>query len=115
MRASKRFIVILVLLLGSLVLTACLGPKPVVRDYAVQAPAQGTDEPYNVDVTVANEGPGGGQIELEVDLVNKQSGVTIAQQTQEIDLQKDKVVQVVVTLDVPEWRATLLPTISMCR
>ncbi|HST05737.1 MAG TPA: hypothetical protein VLQ48_13510 [Chloroflexia bacterium] len=109
MRSIKRFIVILVLLLGALVLTACLGPKPVVRDYAVQPPAQGTDEPYQVDVTVANEGPGGGQIELEVDLVNKQSGVIIAQQTQEVDLQKDNVVQVVVMLDVPESARDLTP------
>jgi hypothetical protein len=35
--------------------------------------------------------------------------VIIAQQTQEVDLQKDNVVQVVVTLDVPESARDLTP------
>jgi hypothetical protein len=109
MRNIKRVAGVLLLVLGALVLTACLGPNPVVRDYAVQPPAQGSGQPYRVDVTLANEGPGGGQVELEVSLANKQTGDIIAQQSQEVDLQKDKTVQVVVTLDVPQSARNLTP------
>jgi hypothetical protein len=105
----KRVPGMLLLMAVALVLTACLGPKPVVRDYSVQTPAQGSGQPYQVDVTVGNDGPGGGQVLVEVDLTNKQNGVIIAQQRQEVDLQKDKTVQVVLTLDLPQSAQDLSP------
>ena len=105
----KRVPGMALLLVVALALTACLGPKPVVRDYTVQTPPPGSGQPYQVDVTLANDGPGGGQVLVEVDLANKQSGVIIAQQTQEVDLQKDKTVQVVLTLDIPQSAQELSP------
>src|SRR5437763_9486400 len=97
MRASSlrvRLLALLVLLLLPLSLAACLGPKPVVRSYSTQPPPAGSDQPYRVDVVVANEGPGGGQAEVEVDLVDHATGEIVAQQTQDIDLQKDQTIHV---------------------
>jgi hypothetical protein len=98
----KRVIVMLLLPLAALTLTGCLGPDPVVRDYSVQPSAQGSGLPYVVDVTLGNEGAGGGQVQLEVNLTDKHTGVIIAQQVQAVDLQKDQTIQVSVTLSLPQ-------------
>jgi hypothetical protein len=105
----KRVMVTLLLPLAALALTGCLGPDPVVRDYSVQPSAQGSGLPYVVDVTLGNKGPGGGEVLLEVDLTDKHTGVIIAQQEQEVDLQKDQTIQVVITLDLPQSAKDLTP------
>jgi YbbR domain-containing protein len=105
----KRVIVLLLLVPVALTLTGCLGPDPVVRDYSVQASAQGSGLPYVVDVTLGNKGAGGGQVQLEVNLTDKRTGVIIAQQVQAVDLQKDQTIQVAVTLKLPQSARDLTP------
>jgi hypothetical protein len=105
----KRIIVVLLLLPATLLLTSCLGPDPVVRDFVVQPSAQGSGLPYVVDVTLANEGAGGGQVGLEVNLTNKRTGDMIAQQLVEVDLQKNQTMQLAVSLSLPQSARDLTP------
>ena len=84
----KKLTCALLLVCISLLLAGCLGPKPVVQGYTVQPPQAGSGEPYSVEVVLANSGPGGGQVVLEVELLNMKTGEITAQEMQEVELAK---------------------------
>lgn len=98
----KKLISALLLLCTALMLTACLGPKPVLKSYTLNPPTPGSGEPYTVEFVLANEGPGGGEVEVEVSLTNKQTGEVIAQKMEEVELEKDATVRKQIELDLPD-------------
>lgn len=83
------------LLLGGLLglvalgLAGCLGPKPSVVDVQQQPPTAPGD-PYRVQVLIANTGPGDGQVEVSVRLVDKRTQQTISYDAQQVQLDKDE-------------------------
>ena len=80
-------VVLLVLLAGTL--AGCLGPKPRVVEVQTQPPA-GQNDPYRIQVLIENTGPGDGQVEVSVRLVNKQTQQTILYDEQDVQLDKDE-------------------------
>jgi hypothetical protein len=82
------------LLAGLLVVVAgglagCLGPKPGIVDVQKQSPTSPGD-PYRVQVLVANTGPGDGQVEVSLRLVDKRTQETIRYDSQDVQLDKDE-------------------------
>lgn len=98
----KKLTCAIVLIGLTLLLTACLGPKPVVKDYALHAPPAGSSDPYSVEVLLTNDGPGGGEVALEVELVNKKTGEVIAQEEQQVELAQNETVRKQIDLDIPQ-------------
>jgi hypothetical protein len=78
---------LLVLVAGSL--ASCLGPKPHVVAVQKQPPAAQND-PYRIQVLIENQGPGDGQVEVSVRLVDKQTQQTILYDEQDVHLDKDE-------------------------
>ncbi len=105
----RKVVCVLMLPMLAMLLVGCLGPKPVVQDYSVHAPAAGSSEPYKVDVTLANAGPGGGTVELEVELVERTTGSVLAQEMRDVDLQKDETVHTELDLTLPASMQDLDP------
>jgi hypothetical protein len=91
-----------------LLATGCLGPKPVVDGFNSEPPAQGSDAPFKVDVTVSNVG-GDGQVAVEVSLVDKQSGQVLSKDTNEIDIKENEVQHVLFEMDLPPSAQNLDP------
>jgi hypothetical protein len=85
----------------ALLLAGCLGPKPVVQGFSVQPPAEGSEEPYKVEVVVGNAGPGAGEVVVRVDLFNRGTGEIIAQDLKDVDLQQNQTVRTLFELDLP--------------
>ncbi|MEO5953151.1 MAG: hypothetical protein ABIQ44_11855 [Chloroflexia bacterium] len=99
-----------ILLIGlSLLLTACLGPKPVVKEFTLHAPPSGTSSPYSVEVLLTNDGPGGGEVALEIELVNKKTGEVIAQETKQVELAQNETVRKQIDLDLPQSLQSIDP------
>ena len=71
--------------LVALGLTGCLGPKPAVVEVKKQPPASQSD-PYRVQVVIENHGPGDGQVEVSVRLVDKRNQQTIQFDSQDVQL-----------------------------
>ncbi|MDQ6694578.1 MAG: hypothetical protein M3014_09195 [Chloroflexota bacterium] len=82
-------------------LTGCLGPKPVVLSHKDEAPPAGSDQPFRVEVVIANQGPGDGQVEVEVNLRDKRNNETISQNSSNVQLKKDEVQHVLFSIDLP--------------
>ena len=97
----RKLIFALSLMTMALLLAGCLGPKPVAHDFSMVPPAEGSGEPYKVEVVVENAGPGGGEVVVMVDLYNRGTGEIIAQDLKDVDLQKDQTVRVLFELDLP--------------
>ncbi len=93
----------------SLLLVGCLGPKPVVREFTLHSPEAGSGDPYSVEVVLVNNGPGSGEVALEVELLNKKTGEIIAQEMRDVDLAKDATLHLQVDLDLPEPLKNLEP------
>lgn len=93
-----------------LALTGCLGPKPVLQGFTTLPPAPNSDKPYSVDATIANTGPGSGQIEVVVNLTNKQSGETIVQDSRDVELAKGETQHIVFNIDLPLSAKNLDPS-----
>jgi YbbR domain-containing protein len=106
---KKRLLSILTLTILTISLTGCLGPKPSVQSYDVQPPPEGTDQPYKVEAVVSNIGPGAGEVEVEVNFSNKQTGEPITSEQKEVQLQKDETLHVVIEVDMPESAQDLKP------
>lgn len=70
-------------------LAGCLGPKPSVVEVQKQPPASPGD-PYRVQVLIANTGPGDGQVEVAVRLVDRRTQQTISYDAQDVQLDKDE-------------------------
>jgi hypothetical protein len=96
----KQLYIILVSFLLLLVATGCLGPKPVVDGFTSEPPQQGTDDPFKVDVTLSNAG-GDGQVEVEVTLVDKQSGQVIRKESNEVEIKENEVQHVLFEMNLP--------------
>ncbi len=73
------------LVLAALALAGCLGPKPGVVEVKKQPPASQGD-PYRVQVVIANNGPGEGQVEVSVRLLDKRTQQTIQFDSQDVQL-----------------------------
>src|SRR5215213_8982320 len=104
----KRLYIILISMALLLLATGCIGPKPVMDGFTSEPPQQGTDAPFKVDVTVRNAG-GDGQVEVEVSLVDKQSGQTIRKDTQEVDVKSNEVQHVLFEMNLPPSAQDLDP------
>lgn len=98
---KKRLSTILLLLFALLLAGGCLGPKPQIKDSIVTAPQKGSDEPYKVEIVLANEGPGGGQVLVDARLVSKQTGETIADESDTVELEKGETTHVFLNIDLP--------------
>ena len=85
----RRAAVLLALLLPLLLLTGCLGPKPVVIGVTKQPPTA-PDQPYRIQVLVRNDGPGSGQIQVSVRFVDKQTQRVILSNDQEVQLEHEE-------------------------
>lgn len=92
----------ILLILGLVLLSGCLGPKPVIEGTpTVVPPEKGSDQPFRVEAVVVNKGPGAGQVEVAVQLINKQTNEVIAQENKEIQMEKDARQHVLFEIDLP--------------
>jgi len=98
---SKRLITAVSILVCTLLLTACLGPSPVVRETHVFPPAQGQEGIYQVETVVGNHGPGEGQIDVVATLRDKRTGATLAEDDKQVNLAVDGTVHVLFQLQIP--------------
>ena len=106
----KNHIRTILLLVGvALVLGGCLGPKPVLQSYNVERPQAGSDQPFKVEAVIHNDGPGAGQVAVEVDLTNKQTGATIRQEEQDVELSNGETQHVLFEMDLPSSAKDLDP------
>jgi hypothetical protein len=81
----------------TLLLTACLGPKPKVVSYDLREPAQDGD-PYVMLVTIHNRSRGAGEISVEVSLRTAGSSTVVATGQDEAQLHGHETVQVAIEL-----------------
>jgi hypothetical protein len=88
-RRATRLLLTGLLVLLAVGLAGCLGPKPSVVEVQKQPPANPGD-PYRVQVVIANTGPGDGQIEVSLRLVDKRTQQTISYDAQDVQLDKDE-------------------------
>ena len=84
-----RWAVILLVLALPLLLTGCLGPKPIVAGVTKQPPTA-PDQPYRLQVLVRNDGPGDGQVEVSVRFVDKQTQRIILSDDQDVQLEHEE-------------------------
>src|SRR4051812_7600202 len=87
--ARARLALVLLALALPLLLTGCLGPKPIVAGVTKQPPT-GPDQPYRLQVLVRNDGPGSGQIEVSVRFVDKQTQRVILSNDQDVQLEHEE-------------------------
>ncbi|MEO8286974.1 MAG: hypothetical protein ABI670_11120 [Chloroflexota bacterium] len=106
---KKRLVYLLLLLPVLLIATGCLGPKPILDSYTAEPPQAGSNDPFRVDAVIRNGGPGDGQVEVEVTLVNKQTGVVIRKSSSEVNLKKDETQHVLFELNMPPSSKDLNP------
>ncbi|MBF6612238.1 MAG: hypothetical protein IVW55_03840 [Chloroflexi bacterium] len=99
---KQRLLSLTFLLLTTMLATGCiLGPRPVLQSYQAVPPPQGSDQPFKVEAVVQNQGPGSGQVAVVVNLKNKQTGETIAQDEKDVSLEKDETQRLTFSLDLP--------------
>jgi hypothetical protein len=84
-----RWAGVLLALVLPLLLTGCLGPKPIVTGVTKQPPTA-PDQPYRIQVLVRNDGPGSGQIQVAVRIVDKQTQRIILSNDQEVQLEHEE-------------------------
>ncbi len=107
MKRSLSTVAGLALLL--VLLTGCLGPKPVLQSYSALPSAPDSGKPFVVEAVIHNEGPGEGEVLVEVNLLNKQNGTTIAQDSKTVDLKKDETQRVLFEITLPPSAKNLDP------
>jgi hypothetical protein len=54
----------------------CSGPRPVIDGAPVVRPPEQDGQPYRVDATIRNAGPGHGEVQVTVSLRDRASGQT---------------------------------------
>lgn len=106
---KNRLLKLALMLLLVLPLTGCLGPKPVLQSHTEVPPKAGSDDPYRVDAVIANHGPDGGQVEVEVSLTDKKTGETILHDSKEVQLKKDEVQHVLFEMNLPPFAKEMDP------
>jgi ABC-type uncharacterized transport system auxiliary subunit len=110
MNKAKRFLAVALLVLLAFVMAGCLGPKPVLQGQpTVVPPPAGSDQPFRVEAVIANQGPGEGQVEVEINLINKRTGEYIAKHTEEVQLQIGDTVHVTADIPLPSSARDLPP------
>jgi len=87
--ARPRLAIVLLALVMPLLLTGCLGPKPIVAGVTKQPPSA-PDQPYRLQVLLRNDGPGSGQVQVTVRLVDKQTQRIILSNDQEVQLEHEE-------------------------
>jgi hypothetical protein len=97
----KRILSFALLLLLMFSISSCLGPQPAVINFTTTPPAPGSNDPFRVEAVISNSGPGEGQVEVQVNLKNKQNGETIGQETHEIEMQPGETQHVLFEIDLP--------------
>ena|SRR2546423_5421483 len=106
---KKRLASIIIILSLSLALGGCLGPKPVLESYKSTPPSPGSDDPFRIEAVITNKGPGDGEVKVDVDLKDKQSGDIIAADSKKIDLKRDDTKHVLFEIDLPPSAKNLDP------
>ena len=105
---KRRIPLIPALLLSLLVLTGCLGPKPVVDSYQAEPPSS-PDQPFKVEAVVSNAGPGEGEVLVEVSLSDKKTGAVLRRDEQHVSLQTGETEHVLFELNLPPSAQNLNP------
>lgn len=93
----SRLRIVLLLVLCAAV-TACRGPRPTVDRQQTVAPAR-PGEPYTVIARLRNDGPGEGQVDVEVRLVADDG--TTYRQSRKVDLEAHERTVVTVRIAAP--------------
>lgn len=95
-----RLLPILLLPLLALLLAGCGGPAPRVQSYNAAPPPAGSDQPFHVEAVVVNTG-GSGQIEVVVNLIDKKTGQTLAQSSNDVSMEANETQHVNFSIDLP--------------
>lgn len=107
----KKLVCCAMIIMIGVLFAGCFGPNPVVREYSLHAPTAGSNEPYKVEVLLGNDGPGGGEVVVQVDLSNTRTGEIIAQELKDIDLQHEQSVRTELDLTLPPTLKDLDPSL----
>jgi hypothetical protein len=99
---KKQLVSMIILTFVLVTASGCLGPKPVLQSFNVHPPPAGSDQPYKVEAVVANQGPGEGQVQVEVTFVNKQDGATIVKEDKNTNLKSNETQHVPFEIELPE-------------
>jgi hypothetical protein len=105
---KRRLLLISMLLLSTVVLSGCLGPKPVLESYQAEPP-QDASQPFRVEAVVRNAGPGEGDVLVEVSLSDKGTGEVIRREGQKVSLQTDETEHVLFELNLPPSAQEMSP------
>ena len=105
---KRRLLLLPILLLSTLVLTGCLGPKPVLEGYQSEPP-QGPDQPFRVEAVVRNAGPGEGEVLVQVTLSDKESGEVLRREEQKLSMQTGETEHVLFELNLPPSAQEMSP------
>ena len=97
---KRRILLILMLALSALVLSGCLGPKPVLESFEA-TPHQDPNQPFRVEAVVRNAGPGEGEVLVQVSLSSRQDGTVIRREEQKVSLQTGETEHVLFELNLP--------------
>jgi hypothetical protein len=93
--SRTRIVLLLILIAGT---TACRGPRPIVDDQQTLAPAR-PGAPYTVVARLRNDGPGEGQVQVEVQLVAPDG--TTYRQSGKVDLEAHERTVLTLHVDAP--------------
>jgi hypothetical protein len=91
-------LVVLILALPVLWVINCSGPAPAIRQVRVQ-PAQ-EEGGYNVNVTLQNDSPGHGEVQVTATLRDQNTG-EVYTQTQNVFVQSGQIAVVTVNVQAP--------------
>jgi hypothetical protein len=81
-------------------ISKCSGPQPVVQGQPTISAPEAPGDPYRVEVAVRNAGPGHGQVEVIVRLLDRAAGRTY-QGDEQVDLEAGEENRVVVEIFAP--------------
>jgi hypothetical protein len=91
---------ILAVVLATLWVSQCSGPKPsVVGSARVEAPQQPGD-PYRVEASIRNDGPGHGEARVTFRLIDAGAGAAY-QKDEPVELERGETARVVVEIPAP--------------
>lgn len=106
---KKRLLAPVLVLLCMLVLTACLGPNPVLKQKIVTPPGPDSPGLYHVEAIISNAGPGDGQIDVVARLIDKRNGSTLTEDDKQVNLDIDETTHVLFDLQIPPSESALNP------
>jgi hypothetical protein len=87
-------------IVAGLWVSQCSGPKPTVVDGAhIEAPEQPGD-PYKLNATIRNDGPGHGEVRVTFRLIDAASDAAF-QKGEHVQLERNETARVVVEISAP--------------